>query len=260
MESRSLRREDVRIASPCPASWDGMLGDDQVRYCHHCSQAVYNLSSMTGAEAKLLLKTTQGRMCVRYFVRKDGTIMTADCPVGLARIRKLAAKRISAVAALLLSLFAGMPALVINLLLYREINKPLRPAIAQNSFEYLPDPRAAKPVPMTGVLIPKHIPDPLPAITEVPVIMTPEIVPPQLVRKVEPAVPSKHLIKPGISILQAVITRSGAVDNIRVLRSLDPELDKAAADAIKQWRYKPALLNGASVATYMTVAVRFHVR
>lgn len=225
MESRSLRREDVRIASPCPASWDGMLGDDQVRYCHHCSQAVFNLSSMTGAEAKLLLKTTQGRICVRYFVRNDGTIMTADCPVGLARIRKLAAKRISAVATLLLSLFAGIPALVINLLLYREINKPLRPAIAQNSFEYLPDPRAAKPVPMTGVLIPKHI-----------------------------------FIKPGISILQAVITRSGAVDNVRVLRSLDPELDKAAADAIKQWRYKPALLNGASVATYMTVAVRFHVR
>jgi len=36
--------DHVRIAAPCPADWDRMLGNDRVRFCGQCSLNVYNLS------------------------------------------------------------------------------------------------------------------------------------------------------------------------------------------------------------------------
>jgi hypothetical protein len=50
---------------------------------------VYNLSDMTKLEAENLLTVSEGRLCVRFYRREDGTVLTADCPVGLraARLR-----------------------------------------------------------------------------------------------------------------------------------------------------------------------------
>ncbi len=72
----------VKIASPCKASWSAMTGDERVRFCQLCSKNVYDLSSMNREDAQALVQETEGRLCVRFFVRKDGTAMTADCPVG----------------------------------------------------------------------------------------------------------------------------------------------------------------------------------
>jgi len=44
---------------------------------------------------------------------------------------------------------------------------------------------------------------------------------------------------------------------LRVLRSLDPELDEKALEAIRQWRFKPALKNGKPVRAPVTVEVDF---
>jgi hypothetical protein len=59
-----------------------MHGDDQVRFCGQCSKYVYNLSAMTGQEAESLILQREGTMCVRFYRRADGTVLTADCPVG----------------------------------------------------------------------------------------------------------------------------------------------------------------------------------
>lgn len=86
--------DNVSVASPCDASWDEMKGTNRVRHCAACDKKVFNLSGMTRREAEVLLVSTQGRLCVRYFRRKDGTILTQDCPVGaqkLAKRMKLAA-------------------------------------------------------------------------------------------------------------------------------------------------------------------------
>ena len=80
--------EDIRIASPCHASWDEMTGDDRVRFCSSCSKHVFNLSGMKREEARQLLAEQTGHLCVRVFKREDGTVLTADCPVGLARVRQ----------------------------------------------------------------------------------------------------------------------------------------------------------------------------
>lgn len=42
---------------------------------------------MTTQDAEKLLTETTGRVCIRLFRRKDGTVMTKDCPVGLRAVR-----------------------------------------------------------------------------------------------------------------------------------------------------------------------------
>ncbi len=74
---------NLRIASPCPATWEAMRGDDRVRYCDSCSKHVYNVSDLTADEAVALIQKSEGRSCLRLVRRKDGTVLTADCPVGI---------------------------------------------------------------------------------------------------------------------------------------------------------------------------------
>jgi periplasmic protein TonB len=63
----------------------------------------------------------------------------------------------------------------------------------------------------------------------------------------------------GLVILEAVIDETGAVRNVRVLRSI-PLLDRAAIDAVSRWRYLPTQLNGVAVPVIMTVSVSFTLR
>jgi hypothetical protein len=60
-----------------------MDGDDRVRFCDECELNVYNLVSMTEAEALELIAESEGRPCVRMYQREDGTVITRDCPVGM---------------------------------------------------------------------------------------------------------------------------------------------------------------------------------
>jgi len=60
----------------------------------------------------------------------------------------------------------------------------------------------------------------------------------------------------GVVILEAVLDAKGRVESVRVLRSVQT-LDQAAVDAVQQWRFTPALLNGQPVPVVMTVTVNF---
>jgi hypothetical protein len=79
--------EDIRVASPCSADWSAMPGDDQVRTCGDCKKRVYNLSTMTRAEAEALIASRENP-CVRLYRRRDGTVVTADCAPRLHKIRR----------------------------------------------------------------------------------------------------------------------------------------------------------------------------
>jgi hypothetical protein len=98
---------NLKVASPCPANWEEMYGDDRVRFCGQCRLNVYNLSGMSRVEAERLLASTEGRLCVRFYRRKDGTVLTRDCPVGLAAARRRIAKVASAVAGFVFGALAG---------------------------------------------------------------------------------------------------------------------------------------------------------
>jgi hypothetical protein len=56
----------LTIASPCPASWEAMEGNDRVRSCDHCQLQVYNLSAMNQEEAEELLGRSR-TVCVFDF-------------------------------------------------------------------------------------------------------------------------------------------------------------------------------------------------
>jgi hypothetical protein len=78
----------VQVASPCSASWDDMAGDDRVRFCSHCQLNVYNLSAMTEAEGEQLIIEREGKLCARIYRRRDGTVITRDCPIGVSALRR----------------------------------------------------------------------------------------------------------------------------------------------------------------------------
>jgi TonB family protein len=94
--------EKIKVAAPCKAEWAWMYGDDRVRFCGQCNQNVYNLSAMTREQAETLILRTEGRLCVRFYRRADGTILTGNCSVGLRAIRdKFRSTRTHIIAAIL---------------------------------------------------------------------------------------------------------------------------------------------------------------
>ena len=80
--------DSIRVATPCKASWDDMVGDDRVRHCAGCDKDVFNLSAMTRDEAEALIRERLGNLCGRYYRRANGTIITSDCTVGIAQRRR----------------------------------------------------------------------------------------------------------------------------------------------------------------------------
>jgi hypothetical protein len=104
MDISSLDR--IRVASPCPVSWYNMAGDERVRHCSHCNQHVFNLSDMSRDEAEALIRANHGGLCVRYYQRADGTVMTSDCPEARRRKHRLVAAMALGLSTFLLGLFA----------------------------------------------------------------------------------------------------------------------------------------------------------
>src|SRR5947209_3943064 len=93
--------DSIEVAAPCSASWDRMNGDDRVRFCQDCRKNVYNLSEMSRIEAEALVRENgEGRLCIRFYRRADGTVLTDNCPVGLRAARNMLVKRWTAVATL----------------------------------------------------------------------------------------------------------------------------------------------------------------
>ncbi|MFZ5786493.1 MAG: TonB family protein [Acidobacteriota bacterium] len=63
----------------------------------------------------------------------------------------------------------------------------------------------------------------------------------------------------GIVILRALVNENGGVDEVVVLRGIRPDLglDRAAADALRRWRFKPATKNGVRVKVWHTQSIPF---
>jgi TonB family protein len=64
----------------------------------------------------------------------------------------------------------------------------------------------------------------------------------------------------GIVILRAIVRKDGSVDSIQVVQGLGWGLDEAAADALRQWRFRPATMNGQAVDFTMNFTMNFAVR
>ncbi|HLN99435.1 MAG TPA: ankyrin repeat domain-containing protein [Pyrinomonadaceae bacterium] len=87
--------KNLTIPAPCSADWNSMIGNDQVRFCDHCSLDVHNISLMTRSQAERLIARANGRLCVRYHQNPTGTPATLPYSQKLHRI----SRRVSRIAA-----------------------------------------------------------------------------------------------------------------------------------------------------------------
>jgi periplasmic protein TonB len=85
---------------------------------------------------------------------------------------------------------------------------------------------------------------------------------PEIVHQVKPRYPelARRTGTQGTVIVEAVIDEQGRVTNVRVLSGQPMGLDKAAIEAIQQWRFKPATLAGKPVKVYYTLTANFTIR
>lgn len=79
-----------------------------------------------------------------------------------------------------------------------------------------------------------------------------------LIYKVQPIYPAlaRSARVQGSVVLRAIISRSGTIENLQIL-SGHPLLTRAALDAVRQWRYRPYILNGEPVEVETQVTVNF---
>ena len=87
------------------------------------------------------------------------------------------------------------------------------------------------------------------------------VTPPVALVTTEPIYPetARRIRSQGEVILEAVIDREGYVREARILKSVNPLLDRAALEAVSTWRYRPALVGTKTVAVYLTVKIAFHL-
>jgi len=123
---------NIKVASPCSADWNEMMGNERRRFCAECKLNVYNLSGMSRREAENLLLNSEGRLCVRFYKRADGTILTKDCPVGWQAIRQRVSKTATAFASLVFAALSGIG--LVNYFAKSEVHKMGTVAITNENF------------------------------------------------------------------------------------------------------------------------------
>ncbi|HEY1463696.1 MAG TPA: energy transducer TonB [Terriglobales bacterium] len=86
-----------------------------------------------------------------------------------------------------------------------------------------------------------------------------DLMAPEVDHQEDPAYPTelmRHNVH-GTVVLYALIGSDGSVSNVKVLESVDDQLDEYARRALSQWHFKPASKNGVPVALTMVVRVPF---
>jgi protein TonB len=80
------------------------------------------------------------------------------------------------------------------------------------------------------------------------------------IERPSPAYPplAKRLGREGEVVLMAIIGRDGAITNVQV-KSGDPMLAAPAAAAVRNWRYRPYILNGSPIEIETQITITFRI-
>jgi protein TonB len=107
--------------------------------------------------------------------------------------------------------------------------------------------------------IPPPPPPPPPAPTRAPIHVGGQIQAPALAKRVEPVYPDLAVSARirGVVILEANVDKDGRVIDVKVLRTANKLLDEAAITAVRQWHYRPLILNGLPEPFVLTVVLTF---
>jgi hypothetical protein len=109
VQLQEVSLSDIRVASPCPADWNKMVGDERVRHCAECNLNVYNLSAMTEHQVQVLIAgSRRKRLCTRFYRRDDGTVLTQDCPWSFRAMKRKVSRLGAAALTALMSVTVAM--------------------------------------------------------------------------------------------------------------------------------------------------------
>jgi TonB family protein len=216
-----------------------MYGDDRVRFCGRCSQNVYNLSSMTREEAQDMIRRTDGQLCVRFYRRRDGTVLTRNCPVGLRAIKA----RLTGTAAILIRGLLMVLACIGGLWWRTRGN---------DDYGVLPvtiAPRSRVQAYVTGMLVRPT--------TGVDTFRRSEaFIRDRAILQVTPGRDAAGTGRTKPVVVRIVITEDGEVDEAILVKG-DESLRDLAEDAASRWRFKPVLARGVRIRVESSLTFRF---
>ncbi len=108
---------------------------------------------------------------------------------------------------------------------------------------------------------PPPLPPPPPITNATPVRRGGNVQAANLIHQVNPIYPplARQARVQGVVVMEAVISKEGSIESLRVITG-HPLLNQAALDAVKQWKYRPTLLNGDPVEVITTVTVTFSLQ
>lgn len=156
----TIALHSIRIESPCTASWANMKGDERVRHCGDCNKNVFNLSAMTEAQgAALLAADSGGELCVRFYQRADGTVMTSDCSTSARAATRRTVRKVPVLAgAALLAVSAAVAVSAAPM----PVVRVTQPAPVRDVGTMMMGAPMAQPVPVAPVVSPPlPVPEPV---------------------------------------------------------------------------------------------------
>jgi TonB family protein len=96
-----------------------------------------------------------------------------------------------------------------------------------------------------------------------PLRISSDIVAPVVIKRVEPRLPgveTRRIRRAGSIVLEGVVTTDGQFRNVRIVRGEDDPLAGYVLEAVKQWRFRPALKDGQPVEVIYNVSANIDVR
>lgn len=75
------------VAAPCSGACATSDGNPRVSLCQRCGLFLYDVENLSPGAAHTLTVRTEGQTSGRLFKRRDGKVMTRNCPVGLEELR-----------------------------------------------------------------------------------------------------------------------------------------------------------------------------
>ncbi len=274
MARRSIRLESISVSAPCKADWNKMLGNDQVRFCQECKLNVYNLSGMSREQAEDVVRAKEGNLCVRFYRRSDGTVLTQNCPVGIKAIKQKVARTATAIISATIAFFTGLGGWY-NLQPNLELEDPSsEQLLIMGGTMSLPTEDKQADEPQGEMLMGAFIADtsvPPPPIdntidntdelvNEIPNLVhrSEGVIRGNAIKRVNPEYPAlaKTAHISGDVVLSIVISESGKVINAYIV-SGHPILQRVALEAAQQWEFKPTLLNDTPVKVQGKLTFRF---
>ena len=96
--------------------------------------------------------------------------------------------------------------------------------------------------------------------TDEPLRVGGDVEPPILLERVEPKYPQGKRRAGGAIVLECVVTRTGVVRDVKIIKGADDPMASYVAAAVKQWKFRPATRRGEPVDVIYSVTTFIHVR